>query len=244
MSNNKNEKAESSEKSIHIGHRQRIINKYIEYGLSSFSEHEVLELLLFFSIPRSDTNPLAHKILDEFGSLDNVFNSSADDLLSIDGVGNNTAVLLSLFRAVREYQSTHLTHKKLMLNSGNKICRFCLEYFKEHINEEAIILALDNKFCLKKVSVVSSGTSTQTSFYADKILKTALNLRAPVIVLAHNHPGGTPNPSVADKALTLRLCDILGSVQVELYDHVICNEKEYISMRECGMINKTERNDF
>lgn len=237
MQEEKNGKTVHSEKSVHSGHRQRIINKYIEYGLNSFSEHEVLELLLFFSIPRSDTNPLAHKILEEFGSLDNVFNSSADDLLSIDGVGNNTAVLLSLFRAVREYQNTHLDAKKVSLNSGSKICRFCLDYFKEHIDEEAIILALDHKFNLKKVSVISQGTSTQTSFYADKILKTALNLRAPVIVLAHNHPGGLPKPSAADKSLTLRLNDILKSLQIELYDHVICNEKEYMSMRECGMIN-------
>lgn len=236
MIQNGNENKQNLNKSVHLGHRQRIINKYIEHGLSSFSEHEVLELLLFFAIPRSDTNPLAHKILDEFGSLENVFNSTADDLLSIDGVGNNTATLLSLFRAVREYQNTHLVEKRVTLNSGNKICNFCFQYFKEHIDEEAIILALDSKFNLKKVSVISSGTATQTSFYADKILKIALNIRAPIIVLAHNHPSGTSKPSVEDKVLTARLYDILESVQIKLYDHVICNEKEYTSMREYGML--------
>lgn len=236
-SENKKLNKRVTKKSPHAGHRQRVIKKYIEHGLDSFDEHEVLELLLFFSVPRRDTNPLAHSLIDEFGSLQNVFNASPEELLLVDGIGNNSATLISLFRAVRQYQNTQLYDKSIKLDEAHKIGMFCVKYFSEHLNESAIMLAMDSRYRLLKVSVISTGTINESAFYPSKIMKTALNLRASMVVIAHNHPGGKLQPSPSDIMLTKELYDLLKGVRIELLDHIICNEHYFTSLSERGFFD-------
>ena len=226
-------------KPIHSGHRKRVINKFIEHGLDSFEEHEVLEMLLFFSVPRIDTNPLAHRLIEEFGSVQNVLSAEPQELKLVKGVGDNTAALISLFRNIRKYQNTQLIEKNIRFDATHEIGEFCVKYFSEHIDESAIMLSVDSKRRLKKVSVISTGTFSETAFYAEKIMKTALTVRAPLIVIAHNHPGGKLTPSTADKILTRQLYDLMDAVHIKLVDHIICNEKHFTSLRECGLFDKT-----
>lgn len=226
----------STKKSPHTGHRQRVIKKFMEHGLDSFAEHEVLELILFFAIPRADTNAIAHRIIDEFGSLQNVFDASAEDLTQIEGVGNNCATLISLFRAVSEYKNK-LYKKNIVLPDVADYGVFCKEYFADHVDESAIMLAFDSYHRLKKVAVISTGTFKETALYAEKIMKIALTLRAPIVVIAHNHPGGKLTPSTADKILTKRLQELLQAVHIKLEDHIICNETDFTSMFERGFLD-------
>ncbi len=237
-SENNKSKKESSKKLPHSGHRQRVIKKYLEYGLSSFSEHEVLELILFFSIPRRDTNEIAHKIIDEFGSLENVLEASPEDFVNIEGVGEHSVALLSLFRAVYEYKNTKLYDKRVYFKNTFDIGMFCLKYFSQHNDESAILLAMDANFQLKKVSVISEGTVNQTAFYPAKIMKIALNLRAPLVVIAHNHPNGNVQPSGPDITLTKELNELLLSARIELMDHIICNDQFFTSLRERGYFDE------
>lgn len=236
--NNINKNKKKSVKSPHAGHRQRVIKKFMEHGLDSFAEHEVLELILFFAIPRADTNALAHRLVDEFGSIQNVLDASCEDLIEIKGIGNNAATLISLFRSVSEYKNK-LFKKNVVLHDSSDYGAYCLDYFADHVDESAIILALDSNHRLKKVSVISTGTFSETAFYAEKIMKTALTVRAPLIVIAHNHPGGKLTPSTADKILTRQLYDLMDAVHIKLVDHIICNEKHFTSLRECGLFDKT-----
>lgn len=238
MSNDYKINNKKSNKTPHAGHRQRIIKKFMDHGLDSFAEHEVLELILFFAIPRADTNPIAHNLIEEFGSLQNVLDASSEDLTEIKGIGNNAATLLSLFRSVSEYKNK-LFKKNVVLHDSTDYGSYCLDYFADHVDESAIILALDSNHRLKKVSVISKGTFSETAFYAEKIMKTALTVRAPIVVLAHNHPGGKLSPSTADKILTRQLYDLMDAVHIKLVDHIICNEKHFTSLREGGLFDRT-----
>ena len=223
-------------KSHHAGHRQRVIQKYVNHGLDTFSEHEVLEMILYFSIPRRDTNELAHIILNEFGSLENVFNASPEELEKIDGVGKHSAVLLTMFRTVHEYKNTQLYDKRIYFKNIGDIGLFCVKYFSEHVNESSVLLSLDAKCQLKKVTVISKGTVNETAFYPSKIIKSAINTDAAAIVIAHNHPGGTLQPSSADITLTRKLVELCSAVNIELMDHIICNEIFFTSLRERGLL--------
>lgn len=227
-----------NKKSPHAGHRQRVISKFLEYGLDSFYEHEVLEMILFFSIPRSDTNALAHNILEKMGSLENVLEATPEDLLSIPGVGKNTVALLTMLRSVWEYKNTKLYNKRIYLDNSYKICTFCLNYFSEHIEETAIMLLMDYNGRLKHVSTLSKGTVNQTAIYISQILKTALSLNATSVVISHNHPGGSAQPSVQDKIMTKKIYDVLKEVDIHLLDHVICDNSFFTSFRQCGFFNE------
>lgn len=224
-----------AKKSLHAGHRQRVISKFTEYGLDTFAEHEVLELILFFSIARADTNPLAHVLLDKFGNLENVLNADPKDLMEVSGVGGNTAALISLIRSVNEYKNTKLYDKKVIFRNSYGYGTFCVKYFSDHVNEESIMLSVDTSMRLKAVTCISKGTSSRTAFDSAKMLKTALTFNAPGVIIAHNHPGGEPQPSVADLALTRKAYEMFESVDIKLIDHVICNEKYFTSLKERGL---------
>ncbi len=228
-------------KPIHTGHRQRIINKFNEHGLDSFAEHEVLELMLFFSIARADTNPIAHNLLEKFGNLQNVLNAAPEDLMEVSGVGANTAALIALFRSVNEYKNTKLYDKQVYLQNSYLYGTFCVKYFSDHVNEESIMLSVDSSMRLKAVTCISKGSSSRTAFDPAKMLKTALTLNAPGVIIAHNHPGGEPQPSASDLALTKKIHDMFAGVNIRLIDHIICNERFFTSMKERGLFEDFSR---
>jgi len=237
----KNQNKKDVKKLPHAGHRQRVISKYFEHGLSPFQEHEVLELMLFFSIPRADTNLLAHRMLDEFGSLENILEACPEDLEAIPGVGKNTAALLTLFRAVWEYKNTKLYNKRIYLNDSYDIGTFCVKYFQDHTEESAIMLIMDSARKLKHVACISEGTVNETAMYPRKVMKIALTMNATHVVISHNHPGGNTQPSAADKKMTKLLNQTLDSINVCLVDHIICNEKFFSSLRERGVFDEVNR---
>ncbi len=230
-------KKKSSGQFPHSGHRQRVIKKYIEHGLDSFAEHEVLELLLFFSIPRIDTNEIAHSIINEYGSLKNVLEASPDELKAMSGVGDNSAALISLFRAVHEYINTSVTDKRIKFRDTSDLGAFCVNYFSKHVEESFIMLAMDSELNLKKVCRISKGTANETAFYSSKIVQKALNLHATTVVIAHNHPGGSTQPSTADLKLTLEIKKTMDGVRVDLLDHLICSNNFFTSLRERGLFD-------
>lgn len=244
MSDKGIENKPQKKKSIHTGHRQRVIDKYIKCGIEAFAEHEILELILYYSIPQADTNPIAHRLIDEFGSLENVLNASVDELMLVDGVGRRSATLITLFRTVNAHKEKNLKNSKAFFRFEYQIGEFCKEYFKSHIDEEAILLCMDTSFNIKKIEKISSGTFNETAMYLGRIAQVALNTRAPVVVLSHNHPGGSLQPSPHDMHFTAKLYDLLDSMKITLYDHIICNEYHYTSMAERGMLKVTNNIDF
>lgn len=218
----------------HDGHRQRLKERFLREGLDNFNEVQVLELLLFYVIPRQDTNPLAHRLLDRFGSLSQVLEAPLADLQKVEGMGPNAATFLHLTTEVGRYYMVNRAMQNTILNTMEKCGDFLASHFHGRRNETVFLLCLDAKcklLCCKEVSegsVNSAGVSTR------KVVEIALAANATTVVLAHNHPSGLAVPSGEDVHTTYRIAQALDGVEIVLADHIIVADGDYISMVASG----------
>ncbi len=211
-------------RNIHSGHRKRVKENVIRNGFSQLEEHKLLELMLFYSIPREDTNELAHRLLNEFGTLDELFKASTDRLKRVEGVGDNTAVMLGTISELflRVSKSQH-AKKRSYKNIGDlkDLCKAALS--GENV-EKIILFCFDSSWRLKKSVVLSSGNETAATMDICKIVQTVLDTSAPVSVIAHNHPTGVAEPSAADIDATRNVAVMLRKLGFSLADHIIVGE--------------------
>lgn len=215
----------------HGGHRERMREKYIKYGLDIFEPHEVLEIMLFYAVPRVDTNPLAHRLINTFGSLSAVLDADVNQLMEA-GLSKNAAVFLNM---IPELSRIYLEDKRA---KRQIITRYMLgEFFKSKFigrTEEYIIaLYLDAKGKELSCSVVSSGSFSAASVPFDKIINMALVCKAKSVAIAHNHPSGSVLPSEKDIDVTFLLMEKLKAMDIKLLDHIIIAGEEYLSVGDC-----------
>lgn len=220
--------------SIHKEHRQRIRSRYEDFGLETFQAHEVLELLLFYSIAQKDTNALAHRLIDRFGSLEKVFNAPCKELEKVEGVGHGTAVYLRLMKDVWRYCELRRASKNEPLASLDDCGKYVMPILRECKVEKTLMLCLDAKCGVLCCREVSEGSVNATMISIRKIIEIALNENATSVVLVHNHPSGLAFPSAADIQTTMRIDQALASVDVYLADHLIVSDDEMISMVQSG----------
>lgn len=221
----KNEK-----KSIHAGHRERLRERLRKEGLESFSEHEVLELLLTYAIPQRDVNPLAHELIARFGSLSNVLNADEEELLRVSGVGKNAALLLSMMpQLMRYYQLNALGDKPTIINLSDAKA-YCAPLFLGAVQEHLYMVCMDQSGRVQHLSLMHSGTADEVAVYPQLIAKTALRYNAFAVLLAHNHPSGMLYPSQADLDSTCAVVSALAAIGVRLVDHLIFAGGESYSM--------------
>lgn len=216
--------------SIHDGHRDRMKKRYTEEGLDHFSEIQVLELLLFYCIPRKDTNPIAHALLERFGTLAQVMDASVEDLQSVEGMGYSAAVFLRLVRdSGRYYQVNRSTNVKILPTLES-----CAEYLVPHFYgrkvETVFMLCLDAKCKVLCCREVGEGSVNSAGISVRKIVETALSTGSSTVVLAHNHPSGLALPSGDDIQTTRRIAQALKAVEVNLADHIIVADGDYVSL--------------
>lgn len=221
--------------SIHKGHRERMLTKFIKHGISSFSDFEVLEFLLFYAIPYKDTNEIAHKLIDKFGSIKAVMEADHQSLVSVDGIGDRSAALIVLFREFHKYIS--ITHYSQDILYTSKIsAEYCMKYFANHVEESFIVISLDSERRVKCIDVISEGNESETAFYPRNIIKVVLKNRATNVILAHNHPDNNPEPSSNDLALTDQITYMLKGLGAVVIDHIICSGNGYYSFADKGYI--------
>lgn len=219
---------------IHAGHRERLKDRFLKQGLDGFTDIQALELLLFYSIPRQDTNPIAHKLLDHFGSLSQVLEAPPEELKKIGGIGENSALLLNLINQMGRFYLVDKAKREQVLPTIEDCARYLQPYFYGRMNETVFLLCLDAKckaICCKNVgegSINSAGISIR------KIVETALREGATSVVLAHNHPSGIAIPSPEDIQTTRRIAAALQSVEVYLADHIVVADGDYVSMVQSG----------
>lgn len=227
------------EKNIHTGHRKRMKGEFLTRGLEGLPDHKVLELLLFFAIPQGDVNPLAHALIDRFGSLSGVFHATYEQLRSVKGVGDNTASLILLIPA--------LGGRYLQERADPKgICRTSWQ-FKELLepeffgarNERVFLVCLDGKMkLLTPPKLLGEGIADAAAVTTRKVMETALACNSSVVVLAHNHVSGLAIPSPEDIMTTKQLARSLHQVGILLYDHFIVADGDMVSMRESGYLQE------
>ncbi len=217
---------------IHDGHRDRLKTRFLKHGLDSFESHQVLELLLFFSIPRKDTNPLAHKLLNTFGSLPAVFNASIEDLCKIKGVSEHTATLIKLCGEFPRRYEQELQANITSFSSLNDIAAYLQPMFRGVQNEITVLVCLNNRMELLGAPILSTGTLVSAETSLREIVEQAVRYQATRVVLAHNHPAGNTTPSGADLTATRHIIDALKIVEVGVLDHMIFAQNSYVSMRQ------------
>ena len=217
---------------LHGGHRQRLRQRFVQEGLDNFTEVQLLELLLFYSIPRIDTNEIAHRLLTRFGSLSQVLEAPVEELQKVEGIGENSAVLLHLIPEVtRYYQVNRITNEKV-LNTIEKCGQYLIPFFLGRRNETVYLLCLDAKCKLLCCREISEGSVNAASISVRKIVETALSANATSVIIAHNHPSGMAMPSGEDIETTHRIASALKAVDVILADHIVVCDDDFVSMRQ------------
>lgn len=221
---------------MHTGHRKRLKNRFLEEGLDSFEPHQVLELLLFFSIPRRDTNEIAHKLLKKFGSLSGVFEADIKELVKVEGIGENSAFLISMIPHLSRRYLNDKWRDKPELNSSSKAGEYAISLFAGRTYEVFYVICLDAQNRVNYAALVHEGTINEAPIYPRIIVETALRHKANSVILAHNHPGGSLNPSRGDIEATKVIKNALESISIKVVDHIIVCGERYVSFAERGLL--------
>lgn len=222
----------------HDGHRKRLRERFISSGsFEGFAPHEVLELLLFYAIPRKNTNETAHALIKHFGSFSRVMEASYEDLAAVEGVGPNSAALLkAVFEGFKYYSRDKMTGG-FSISSSKDAQEYCSKLFFGETEELSYLLCFDVKMKLANCSLVSRGNVNATAISVRNIVEIATRARATTVILAHNHPGGVAMPSPSDTITTKRIMRALSDIGITLADHIIYADGDVVSMSSGGMIS-------
>ncbi len=222
---------------VHDGHRERLRENFIEKGgLSGFSDLSALELLLFYAIPRRDTNPIAHRLLEKFGSLHGIMTATEQELMEVDGVGESAAVLLRLVLQMARKCEISRTRDMRAILSSSDAGRYCMPRFMYEEDEVVLMLCLDGQRRVKKCVEVGRGMANAVESNLRLITETALRCKACSVVIAHNHPDGIALPSAEDNAATKQIIAALEPLGIEFIDHIIVAGEDFISYADSGML--------
>ncbi len=222
----KSKSKNTNSENLHAEHRKRLRNRFRMEGLESFEPHNILELILFYVLARIDTNPLAHKLLNEFGSFSGVIDAPYESLLQVDGVGESVATFIKMIHdVIRIYELDKFSHDGL--SDLNEIAQYMVQYYKNQTEESLVILLLDNSDKLFKVVKVCDGTVNELNLPTRKISNILHRYNASSYILVHNHPSGIAAPSQQDIAITIKMDSVLNALNFKIREHIIVAGKEY-----------------
>lgn len=222
----------------HEGHRARLDNKVKKFGFEMLETHEQLEYILFVAIPRGDTNAIAHRLLKRFNTLSGVLNADEHELVKVEGVGPRTAKFLNslpLLLGIVERSIKKSPPPKL--STTKEIVDFAKTYFYGLMHEAAYIFSLNSSYRLLSINKISDGINGETYIFPSKVARQALLDEASVIVVVHNHPCGTVNPSQSDIMLSHRLVEACRAVEVVFADSIVISGENYFSLKEKGYLD-------
>ena len=214
----------------HAGHRKRLKERFIKEGIEQFQQHEIIELLLYYAIPRKDTNVLAHKLIEKFGDLAGVFDADYEELLKVEGVGEAVAVFL---KAIPAFSMAYFDTKYkdgVILNTTKKMGDFLKPKFIGKTKEIVYLVCLDSKSKVIKSKTILEGTVNASYISIRLIVEEALRCGAVGVILAHNHPEGLAVPSPTDITTTKRIHETIEPLGIKLVDHIIVADNDYISL--------------
>lgn len=218
------------------GHRQRLKDKFNTVGADFFADYELLELVLFQAVPRTDTKPLAKYLIEKFGSIQGVFAASPTLLKEIKGVGDHVVHILKLHHATQGRCLREEIKRVNILQSWQQVIDYCTATMAFDDVEQLRILYLDQRNQVLDDVVQQTGTVNHTPIYPREVMKRALEVGATALILVHNHPSGDPTPSRADIDLTIKMQRIADDLGIVLHDHVIIGKGCHSSLKSLGVI--------
>lgn len=219
------------------GHRERLREKYLQGGYFAFHEYEVLELLLTYVIPRKDTKPIAKDLIEKFGSLDGVVTASIEELCSISGIKENSAIFVKLLGDLsKNLYKGEIKKEGIQLKDKNSLIRYLRSEIGFSSREEFRVIFLNNYNMLVGSETLFIGTIDKSAVYPREIVEKVLYYKAKGIIFAHNHPSGNLRPSKQDIQITEHMQETLDLIDVKLLEHIIITQDGYFSFLEEGLI--------
>jgi DNA repair protein RadC len=216
------------------GHRERLRERFVAGGADPLPDYELLELILFRSLPRRDVKPLAKQLIQRFGSFAEVVGAPIERLREVKGVGESTALDLKVIAAAAQRVTRGEVAKRKVLGSWASLMEYCRASMAFAEREEFRILFLDKRNQLVADEVQQRGTVDHTPVYPREIIRRALELSATALILVHNHPSGDPSPSQADIRMTLDIKDIARPLGITIHDHIIIGRNGHASLKGLG----------
>ncbi len=227
------------EENIHSGHRKRTREAFLKQDIELMADHEILEIILFYAYPRRDTNEIAHRLINAFGSIDAVIDAPFEELVKIKDVGENAATLLMIFS---KFSKSYLKRANRIKNEVTleKAEKYLKSAFFGKRAESIVAIFCDSKDKYLNIAEFDRGSSTETSFRPRELMEAAIRCNASRMIIAHNHPNGFAVPSSDDIKATVEIREIFQPLDIELTDHIIISENDSFSMRN----SKKYRNIF
>jgi len=221
----------------HKNHRSRVRRRFMQTGLDGFADHEVLEMLLFYCYPRRDTNEIAHRLINEYGSLHNLLEAGTQDIMTRCNVSENVAVLISMTPMLaNRYFRSKWTRNEEIIDNVKSAGRHALSLFVGRTNEAFYAFFLDTARRLKHISLIAEGTLNETPVFPREIVSEALKHQATAIILTHNHPAGSAKPSRNDTEATRSIREGLHFLSIKVVDHIIVAGDRYYSYASHNLI--------
>jgi len=218
------------------GHRERLRGRFREAGTAALADYELLELLLFRSIPLKDTKPIAKALIAKFGSFAEVLAAPRQRLEEVKGVKEATSTELKLIHAAASRMTRDGTRERDVLSSWNAVLKYCRTKLAFEDKEQFAIIFLDKKNQVIADEIQQTGTVDHTPVYPREVVKRALELSATAIILVHNHPSGDPTPSRADITMTQQIVEITKPLGILVHDHIIVGKNGHASLKELRLI--------
>ena len=223
---------------LHEGHREKMRDRFIrDKGFENFEDHQILELLLFYANARGDTNPLAHTLLDTFGSLKGVLEARPEQLMAVEGIGKQAATLISMVVPLTRVWNRCAMEVPDRIGNSREAENYCLSILAGERTERFYVVSLNAKCNVLGRRKISEGSLSEVSAYPRMVMETALNYNAHSVLLCHNHPGGTCAPSPEDISSTIQLRRLLNGVGILVLDHIIVAGNRTYSMIQHGDID-------
>ncbi len=222
----------SSEKTnIHKDHRKKVREKFYECGLQGMAAHNIIELLLFFGIPFKDTNPMAHELVNRFGSLSAVLEAKRTDLMQVKGMTENAACLISMILPLYRKYSEDIINRKKNFKDTEELVEFLRTlYLDNNNNERVFVLCFDANNYLITYRMLNEGDINSSSLDLRKLAALVLETNCQSVVISHNHPHGVVLPSCDDIDVTKAVVSLLSTLKVRVSDHIIVSDKDYLAM--------------
>jgi DNA repair protein RadC len=228
----------SGEKKSYEGHRERLRKRFLNAGFDGFHDYEILELLLTYAIPRKDTKPVAKALITQFKTIRKVLDASPEEISEVEGMGENSALFIKILReAISTYFKESAAESK-SFKSLNELVDYLKAVIGGNGNEIVHALYLNSKNELLHSESLGEGTVSEAVAFPRKIVERALKHNATSVILAHNHPGGLPEPSDNDNMLTDNVKNALMTVNISLQEHVIISDDGFFTFRRGGYFEK------
>ena len=221
---------------LHQGRRKRVKQKYVQHGADSFSDHEILELLLYYCYPRQDTNPIAHKMINKFDGLNNLVDADVKQIMNECGVTENVAILVSLVPKIAKRYMENLWQEKPVLDNTGILGEYAKTLFIGKKYECFYVICLNSQYALQGATLVHEGTIDSVAVYPRNLIEVCLRYNASYVVLAHNHPSGELTASKEDLQVTREIITALKVIDIKVVDHIIVAGNDYFSFSKSNLL--------